>query len=77
MRVQLTPLHISKAGGVALRTAFAKRIGTVSVGNRVDWAQASEPVSLAKLTNILGGPHTAVEKGLEAAHGGVYAQSSE
>ena len=62
---------------MALRTAFAKRIGTVSVRNRVDWARASAPVSLAKLKDNLGGPHDAVEKVLEAAHGGVYAQSSE
>ena len=77
MRVQLTPLHISKAGGVALRTAFAKRVGTVSLRNRVDGTRASEPVSSAKLKNNLGGAHNAVEKVLEMAYGGVYAQRSE
>ena len=76
LAVQLTPLHISKAGGVALRTAFAKRVGTVSVRNRVDWARASEPVSPVKLNDTLGRPHNANEKVLEMMYGGAYAQGS-
>ena len=62
---------------MALRTAFAKRTGTVSVRNRVDWARASAPVSLAKLKHKLGRPHNAIEKVLEMVCGGGYAQSSK
>ena len=62
---------------MALHPAFAKEPELWRIRNRVDWAWASEPVSLAKLKHKLGRPHNAIEKVLEMVCGGGYAQSSK